>query len=59
MATDDVLSSRIIRDIAGDLEDIVRSVAIQPTEDNMRILNCAWARATRLLSQAPKGKGAA
>lgn len=57
--TADVLSGHILRDMAADLEDIAVSVALQPTDDNVKVLNCAWVRATRLLSMQPKGKDAA
>ena len=59
MNTQDVLSKSLIRDLATDIENIVLSVAIQPTDDNMKTLNCAWARATRLLSMQPNSKDAA
>lgn len=55
----DVLSAKLMRDMADDLENIAISVALQPTDDNVKTLNCAWARATRLLSMQPNGKDAA
>lgn len=59
MNTQDILSSSIMRDLAVDLENVALSVALQPTEENMKVLNCAWARATRLLAMQPNGKDAA
>ena len=59
MNTQDILSSSIMRDLAVDLENVALSVALQPTEENMKVLNCAWARATRLLATQTNGKDAA
>lgn len=59
ISTQDLLSRSIISDLATDIESITLSVALQPTEENMKVLNCAWARATRLLSMQPDNKDVA
>lgn len=47
-----VLTSKLLRDAADDLEHAINTLALSRTAESMRNLNASWVKAQRVLSTA-------